>query len=237
MDQPREVTRLEGFSDAVFGFAITLLVVSLEVPATFDELLAVFRGLPVFAVCFAMLLLVWHEHHEYFRRVGLQDGPTVWLNGALLFVVMIYIYPLKFLFALLAGPDGIPRGVRDQRMIRYDQLPELMVIYGLGFAAIFLVLAAMYFRAWRKRVAAAGRDDAEARQLAYQIGHCFVYVGVAALSMSIATLGGPGAAGWAGTIYGVLGPAHGVYHGVIGRRQRRAQRASVTPADPGSASG
>lgn len=31
----KEVSRVEGLSDAVFGFAITLLVVSLEVPKTF----------------------------------------------------------------------------------------------------------------------------------------------------------------------------------------------------------
>ena len=35
----REVSRIEGLSDAVFGFEITFLVVSLEVPNTFDELL------------------------------------------------------------------------------------------------------------------------------------------------------------------------------------------------------
>jgi len=35
-----EVTRLEGFTYAVFAFAVTLLVVSLEVPKTFPELFA-----------------------------------------------------------------------------------------------------------------------------------------------------------------------------------------------------
>jgi len=32
-----EITRLEGFTDAVFAFAVTLLVVSLEVPHTFEN--------------------------------------------------------------------------------------------------------------------------------------------------------------------------------------------------------
>jgi Golgi nucleoside diphosphatase len=50
-----EISRLDGLSDAVFAFAVTLLVVSLEVPETFDELLRVLRGFFAFAVCFGIL--------------------------------------------------------------------------------------------------------------------------------------------------------------------------------------
>jgi uncharacterized membrane protein len=45
MSQPRrEVSRLEGFSDAVFGFALTLLVVSLEVPEDYRDLAVTLSG-------------------------------------------------------------------------------------------------------------------------------------------------------------------------------------------------
>ena len=92
-----EVSRIEGLSDAVFAFAITLLVVSLEVPKTFDELLATMRGFFAFAICFALLFAVWNEHYKFYRRYGLWDASTVRLNAALLFVVLLYVYPLKFL--------------------------------------------------------------------------------------------------------------------------------------------
>jgi len=81
-----DISRLEGLADAVFAFAVTLLVVSLEVPETFDELLHVLRGFFAFAVCFAILFWVWFDHYRFFRRYGLADGYTTTLTGVLLYL-------------------------------------------------------------------------------------------------------------------------------------------------------
>src|SRR5919199_2876399 len=140
-----EVSRLEGFSDAVFAFAVTLLVVSLEVPQTFDELLVAMRGFFAFAICFALLFSVWHDHYKFFRRFGLRDNFTVYLNAALLFIVLFYVYPLKFLFTMLVDQwlgfeqkVHLPNGsVTDA--IEPAQWPLLLVIYGAGFVAVQLV--------------------------------------------------------------------------------------------------
>jgi uncharacterized membrane protein len=214
----REVTRLEGFSDAVFGFAITLLVVSLEVPATFDDLVATFRGVPVFGVTFALLLLVWHEHHQFFRRFAAQDGLTIWLNGALLFVVMIYIYPLKFLFTMLVGQGGVDAAARAS-MIRFDQIASLMVMYGVGFGSIFLLLGAMYLHAGRR----AGASPEERTDAWLGAGHCGVYVVVGLLSIAVAVSGnGPRSSMLAGVAYSAIGPLQFLYHKVTAAHRQRA---------------
>src|SRR5205085_6710291 len=88
----REITRLESFSDAVFGFALTLLVVSLDVPKTFPDLMATMRGFPAFALCFLFLGLVWNGHYRYCRRYGLDDGTARFLTCLLLFLVLFYVY-------------------------------------------------------------------------------------------------------------------------------------------------
>ena len=64
----REVSRIEGFSDAVFGFALTLLVVSLEVPDNFEALKEILRGFIPFAATFALVCWIWFEHYAFFRK-------------------------------------------------------------------------------------------------------------------------------------------------------------------------
>jgi uncharacterized membrane protein len=51
-----EITRIEGLSDAVLALSVTLLIVSLEVPKTFTELMTAMRGFFAFAICFALLI-------------------------------------------------------------------------------------------------------------------------------------------------------------------------------------
>src|SRR5437763_6865454 len=100
-----DITRIEGFSDAVFGFAVTLLIVSLEVPRTSTELLETMRGFGAFVITFMMLTRLWYAQFTFFRRYALEDRVTVTLNLVLLFTVLFFVYPLKFLFtAILSDP-------------------------------------------------------------------------------------------------------------------------------------
>jgi len=142
----REVSRVEAFSDVVFGFAVSLLVVSLEAPKSYHELVETLRGFLPFAICFFLLIDIWFEHHDFFKRYALQDRATMALNTLLLFVVLFYVYPLKFVFTLFAkqlrgeGLDVPPGGAT-----------LMFTVYGLGFAAVFALLAAMYGHAYKKR--------------------------------------------------------------------------------------
>jgi uncharacterized membrane protein len=161
-----DVSRLEGFSDAVFGFAITLLVVSLEVPHTFDDLLETLKGTPAFLVSFFLLFTIWHGQYRWFRRYGLHDAPSLVLNGMLLFLVVLFVYPLKFVSTLLFAPwMGLNLSVRrpDGSLvapIQPGQEPAMMIIFGMGYAAVFIVFALLHVHALR-RARQLGLDELE----------------------------------------------------------------------------
>src|SRR5947209_19237528 len=72
-----EVSRIESLSDAVFGLAVTLLVISQEVPHSYSELVNILMGSIPFAACFAQLMLVWYEHYKFYRRYNLQAHTMI----------------------------------------------------------------------------------------------------------------------------------------------------------------
>ena len=196
------VSRLEAFSDAVFAFALTLVVVSLEVPQNIDQLTNLLRGFLPFAVTFAMVCYLWYEHNKFFRRYGLEDAWTVFLNAILLFVVLFYVYPLKYLAnSLLGGMVGV---VGAPRMANGRLL---MYMYSGGVVLVFSTFIMLYWHAWRRR-----RElDLDASELlglrfsrrAHMIS---VAIGVLSLVLNYTT----GLPGLAGMIYFLMGPMHGL---------------------------
>jgi uncharacterized membrane protein len=200
-----EVTRLEGFSDAVFGFALTLLVVSLEVPNSVGDLWTEMQGLLGFALMFAMVCWIWYEHNVFFRNYGLQDQWTVFLNCVLLFVVLFYVYPLKFLTAALMrqffniGREGGPR------IESADDGTKLMLLYSTGVVLLFAVFVLLYRHAWSKRKSLQLTDKEELSLKYGQRAHLIsMGLGLSSLAIVLTT----GQAGVAGIIYTLMGPLH-----------------------------
>ncbi len=207
-----DVSRLEGLSDAVFAFSLTLLVVALEVPQTSDQLVAVFWQFPAFALCFTFLLWVWYEHYIYHRRFGIEDGVTVLLNGLLLFFVVFYVYPLKFLAGALITGSLLDQGSSSLG----SGGKAVMLLYSGGFVGIFAVFSLLYLRAWRLR------DDLklnEAERIATRgalTGHLIsVTIGLASIACVFWL---PGLSALSGLIYFAMGPAQGWNGFRTGRR-------------------
>jgi uncharacterized membrane protein len=78
-------SRLEAFSDGVFAIAITLLVLEIPVPKVehgglADALLDGWPSYAAYVVSFAIIGIIWVNHHAvfgYFRRV---DRGLLYLN-------------------------------------------------------------------------------------------------------------------------------------------------------------
>ena len=213
-----EISRVEGLADAVFGFAVTLLVVALEVPNTFKGLTDVIRGFPAFVICFALLMMFWNAHFRYHRRYGLEDVFTRVTTMAILVLVLFFVYPLKFLFTLvtvhLFGLDMVNAPTLEGG----GQVRLLYLVYGLGFAGVWGLYALLYVHALRKREELE-LNEAELIQTREALVENLIYVAVCALSIILAYTTSAG--GLPGFIYFLLGPLQGFNGWWFGRKLRK----------------
>lgn len=224
-----DISRVEALSDAVFAFAVTLLVVSLEVPTSFAELMQSMRGFFSFGICFTLLFLIWHAHYIFYRRYGLEDTYTTILNAILLFVVLFYIYPLKFLFSfLISAMFGIDTGVSAQAMITGDDIQRLMLVYSMGFMSIFLVFGLMYLNAYRKR-GLLNLNEVEILSTRASLNMHLIYVAVAVLSVALAATGRDFLVAAAGWCYALLWPGQMINGIYFGRRIEKLTKLETEP--------
>lgn len=198
MKLPHNLSRIEAFSDAVFAFAATLLVVSLGNDQNTSVLKIDWREFAGFGISFFVLVALWSVHYNFFRRTNYMDNWIIGLNSVLLFVVLYYIFPLKSLLDTWFGGVGIS----------LDSFSSLFQLYSLGFFLIFGCVSLMYLRAYRKT-----KSMEKGMLLLFYARHFGIYVFVALLSIVVAKLQLGLVFALPGLIYALLGPLC-YWHGV-----------------------
>lgn len=225
-----EVSRLEALTDTAFATVLGLLFLRAAPPDSFTDLFAAVKSLGPFAVTFTIIAYVWVEHWLFARRYDLQDPLTTLLNLLLLFLLLFYAYPLKFLFTLMFVQTFGPIGEigKKEMMAGYgglDDLATLFVIYGVGFGSIFAVIAAMYARALHF-ADELRLDPVELFLTRSGIVQTLLQAGIGALSIVFALAGIGLEWGLPGWTFMLAGPLMGMHGSWEGRRLRELEAAA-----------
>lgn len=197
-----QVTRLEAFIDAAFAFAVTLLVISLDqIPNSIEQLFQALRGVPAFAMAFLLIGLFWYQHARWSRRYGLDDAYSTLLGFALVFLVLVYVYPLKILTGLFFA--WITQGWTPwpMRVTGYGDIRDVFIIYGIGYASLSLCIAELHAHALRQR-RALQLDRHEATTTAADVAIWRLAALIGLISIVIAASLPATVSGWIGALPG-----------------------------------
>lgn len=225
----QQTTRLETFVDAAFAFALTMLVISVDsIPESMDELVQAFKRIPAFAASFAIIVMIWHGHYRWSRRYRVEDTGSVVLSLLLVFLVLVFLYPLRLMmagaFSSMSG-GWLPTEIE---ITRFAELRLLVVVYGVAFALLSGVLLALFGRV--RRLALDPPLSAEDRAVAgieVQAWGILAALGVA--SATLALLLPPRHFGWAVWLYASLA----VIMPLMGRRWNAQVERAITAESRG----
>jgi len=96
------------------------------------------------AFAFANIMMFWYAHHKWSRRFGLEDTKSVFISLTLIFVTLIYVYPLKATYsgALEFFSNGYFESFFELKS--FEDLRSLFVVFGTGYAALSATIALLY---------------------------------------------------------------------------------------------
>jgi uncharacterized membrane protein len=218
--------RLDAFVDAAFAFAVTLLIVGGgDTPERFSDLSAMLLRAPAFAAAFALIAMFWLGYRDLGRLWPHRDGLSTALSLAIVFVVLLYVFPLRFIMeaALHALSGGWLPGTRLAETLQEQRY--LYVAYGAGC----LVLSVLYGTLYRHHRGQGEPTPDQALTATIWIGNWSILAGVSGISMLLAAVAPDDFASWApGMIYMVIGPLIGLSMALrFGRRSRPEPTAAV----------
>jgi uncharacterized membrane protein len=102
--------RLEAFSDGVFAIAITLLVLTITTPDNYrhlgSELADRWPSYAAYVVSFAVIGIMWLNHHTIFGHFAHVDRNLAYLNLLLLATVVFIPYPTGIFGQALQRGEG-----------------------------------------------------------------------------------------------------------------------------------
>jgi len=210
-----ESSRIEHLTDAVFAFAITLLVIASEVPRSYVELQASMYNFIGIIACSLLLLGLWSNHSNFFLNYGMQDRKTKILNFIFLFVLLFYIYPLKYLFSHLSNLVWVnvigEKGLKNEAfVIAYNKAVEaqlsvanwkdLMLRFGLGLLLIYVILGIMHINALLKKEELELNEQEIYETKSHIYNYLFLCV-VCTASMIVVLITGGNGSGISGLVY------------------------------------
>jgi hypothetical protein len=182
------------------------------VPTSFDQLTDALLGVPAFALAFALIMTFWMGHLSWSRRFGLEDGRSIALSCLLVFLVLVFVYPLKFLATLSSHYFSGGR-LSPDASINPAQLHDIFAIYGIGYVAMALVIIALNAHALRLRDPLE-LDAVELFIVRSEIRIWSIVAGVGMLSAGIAIalpVSRLMLPGWVYMLLPVVMPAHGAW--------------------------
>ena len=94
-------SRVEAFSDGVFAIVITLLILDVKFPAdkplTLETLAGMVPHILSFVLSFVIVGVYWVAHHNMLHYIKAVDRQLLWLNLALLLIVVFIPFPSALL--------------------------------------------------------------------------------------------------------------------------------------------
>lgn len=219
-----KVTRLETFVDAAFAFAVSMLVISVgSVPDSIEALKEALKNVPAFAASFALIMVFWRGHEDWSRRYGLDDSTAAFLSIVLVFLVLVFVYPLRILFggffSWITG-GWLPSPVTIESL---DDLRWFFGSFAVAFGSMGLLMAALTWHAER-RADALALDAGERLTTRIELMRWLLIPGISAVSLLLTVLLKPGVPNWLGGMPGMIYFALNATGPLLRLHARRLQR-------------